>query len=507
MKAIKKILGAILLLSIIICMSTGNLAAQEQFRLSDYKNPDYKWKLLDIKFGLDGDNRFNKQEIEFGTSEKQNSFQFGSGLGADYYATKNSRHYQGYQNFHLSGSVNSNNYNETDMVENLTNTRKSSYQSFVITAQTINRFYNDKNRFAEIDLDFHGQLNNSTGKYSDDLETYPFNYKNASYSHIVLASLPLLIGSGRIEEVQDARLAVYILDDLTKSGDLKRVPTNEETMAFAQFITETKNQRFFDSRIRKIAEITAIDSFLTVLNLKSQSDASYYTLLNDNWDNSSGPVRETGGRFSVGLVPAIDLTYHNSQQFYRDTLNNPDVIDNFTHRANSHDDSWNLDVVVGYAWEKPASLYWQHSLNTGIAYSLYYEELNSKIYDRDTLTIENSSRLDSPNLKLDIGYTIGYYPNSRTSIKLGIITSYNQFWGKETGTGMEDRDAGKIIVNNGLVLSCYYYISQQVRFSMNISSGYSFKKENQLQPGDESGYEITHNLQNGIRASLTYSIF
>lgn len=507
MKTNRKNLKAMILLSTITFMFFGNLTAQEQFRLSDYKNPDYKWKQLDINFGLGGDNSFNKREFEFGTSEKQKNFQINSGLSADYYATKNSRFYQGFQNFRLSGSVNSAKFNETDLVENLENTRKTNYQDFMITAQTVNRFYNDKKRFAEIDLDFHGQLNNATGKYSDDQETYPYNYKNASSSQVVIASLPLLIGTGRIEEVQDARLAVYILDDLGKAGDLKRVPTNDETLALGQFITETKNQRFFDSRLRKIAEITAVDSFLTVLNLKSQSDASYFTLLNDNWDNSNGPVRETGGRFSIGLMPAVYLSYHNSQQFFRDTLNNPEGIDNFTHKVNNHYDSWNLDVVARYAWEKPSGLYWQHSVNTGIAYSLYYKEMNSKVFDRDTMTSENNSRLDSPNIKLDLGYAIGYYPNSRTSIKLGIITSYNQFWGEEKETGLEDRDAGKILVNSDLVLSCYYYISQQVRFSMNFSSGYSFFKENQVEPGDESGYEISHDLQNRISASLTYSIF
>jgi len=507
MNTIKKFLKAFILLSAVICISSRISLAQEQFRLSDYVNPDYKWKQLDIRFGLGGNNSFNKQEIEYGTSEKQKNYQMNSDLRADYYATKNSRYYQGFQNFRFSGNVSSSSYGETDLTEDLENTRKSNIQSIVIGAQTVNRFYNEKNRFAEIDLDFLGQLRNSAGEYSADQETYPFIYKQTSYSYMVSASLPLLIGTGRIEEVQDARLAVYILDDLNKAGDLKRVPTNDEILEFSRFITSTKNQRFFDARIRKIAEITAIDSFLTVLDLKARSDASYFTLLYDNWDNSAGPVRKTGGRFSVGLMPAIDLYFQKFQEFYHDTLNNPGLIESYNYERTTQDDSWNLDVVAGYVWEKPANLYWQHSVNTSVAYSLYYEQMKSKVYFMDTLTSEQNSRLNSPNIKLDIGYTIGYYPNSRTNIKLGIITSYNQFWGEEKKTDFEDRDAGKIIVNNDLVLSCYYYISQQVRFSIYIISAYSFNKENQIQPGDDYGYEITHDLQNTIGASITYSIF
>jgi hypothetical protein len=166
-----------------------------------------------------------------------------------------------------------------------------------------------------------------------------------------------------------------------------------------------------------------------------------------------------------------------------------------------------MDAVAGYVWEKPASLYWQHSVSTSVAYSLYYEQMKSKVYDFDTLTSEQSSRLNSPNIKIDVGYTVGYYPNSRTSIKLGMITSYNQFWGEEKETDMAERDAGKIIISNDLNLTCYYYISQQVRLSVNISSTYFFNKENQIQPLDDYGYEITHNLQNSFGASLTYSIF
>jgi hypothetical protein len=507
MKKIRLGWKAILLLSIIMFMFSYLSYSQEQFRLSDYVNPDYKWKQLDLRFGLGGNNSFNKQEIEYGTSEKQKIYQMNSDLRVDYYATKNSRSYQGFQNFRLSGNVTSSSYGVTDLTEDLEHTQKSNYQYIVIEAQTVNRFYNEKNRFAEIDFDLTGQLNNSAGKYSADQEAYPYIYKNTSYSHLVSASLPLLIGTGRIEDVQDARLAVYILDDLTKAGDLKRVPTNEEILEFSRFITSTKNQRFFDARIRKIAEITAIDSFLTVLDLKARSDASYFTLLYDNWDNSAGPVRKTGGRFSVGLMPAIDLSFHKFQEFYHDTLNNPDVLESYTNKSTSQDNSWNLDVVAGYVWEKPANLYWQHSVNTAIAYSLYYEQMKNKVYYMDTLTSEQNSRLNSPNIKLDVGYTIGYYPNSRTSIKLGIITSYNQFWGEEEKTDLEDRDAGRIIVNNDLVLSCYYYISQQVRFSMYISSAYSFNKEKQIQPGDDYGYEITHDFQNRIGASITYSIF
>jgi len=507
MKTFGQAAKSLILLSFTTVAFSQFSSAQEQFRLSDYKNPDYKWKQLDLRFGLGGTNSFIKQEIENGIDVKGNTNTLQSGIGADYYATKNSKFYQGYQDFSVSGDFVGSSYSYTNLKDNLGNDQKSNYQRILLGGQTVNRFYNNKKRFVEIDLELDAGLYNSIHKFSADEEFLPYRDKSTDYTNFVTASLPLLIGTGRIEEVQDARLAVYILDDLTNAGDLKRTPTPDEILAFSRFITQTKNQRFFDSRIRKIAEITAIDSILTVLDLKAQSDASYFTLINDNWDNGNGPVRKTGGRFSIGLMPAVDLSYNESQDFFRDTINNPDIIESYSHKNTTHNDSWNLDAIAGYEWQKPANLYWQHTVNTGIAYSLYYEQENSKVFDMDTLTSEQKRRLNTPNLKIDLGYTIGYYPNSRTSIKLGIETSLEQYWGNEKVNDDPETDAGRTLLNNDLYLSCYYYISPQVRLSVNINSAYLFSKTNQPLPDEEYGYRTSHDLHNSVSASLTYSIF
>lgn len=496
-----------LLLSIIIYLFSGNLSAQEQFRLSDYKNPDYKWKQLDIRFGMGGNNIYNRQEIERGTTDRKLFNRFQSSFDVNYYSTKNSRFYQGYQDIGLRGTILSNWLNNKNLTDDLSTKEKNNFQDFDLNALTVNRFYNSRKQFVEINLNLVSGISHYKDKYSADKEEFPFLDETRDLSYQVDASLPVMIGMGRIEEVQDARLAVYILDDLAKAGDLKRAPTSEETLAFAQFITQTKNQRYFDSRIRKIAEITAIDSLLTSLDLKAQSNASYYTLLNDNWDNSNGPERRTGGRFSIGVVPNIDLSINSYELFYRDSIGDPVGIASYSQKRDNRLNSLGMDAVTGYDWEKPSSLYWQHSVNADLAYSLYQEKINFKIYDMDTLTSEGKSRLDSPNLKLELGYSIGYFPNSRTNVRLGLTSSYNQYWGDLKINDDPASDVGTIRVNNRLSLSCYYYISQQLRFSLFISSLYSFIKENQELPDDEFGDEKTHDLQNSISASIIYSIF
>ena len=69
------------------------------------------------------------------------------------------------------------------------------------------------------------------------------------------------IGIGRIEQVQDARQAIYLLDDLSKKGVLSRQLTNNEVFSLAQQMSKIKNKRFLDSRLRLIEEVTTIDAF------------------------------------------------------------------------------------------------------------------------------------------------------------------------------------------------------------------------------------------------------
>lgn len=508
MKIIKPARKAPLLLSLIFFFVSFALKAQEQFRLSDYKNPEYRWQRLDLRFGLGGNNNYSRREIDNGINYKSNNSQFNSGIDIDYFGTKNSPSYQGHQLIILGTDLVSSWYKYEDLAnDGYGNSQKNKNGNINLSAETVNRFYGKKKRYLEADLGLGSRYYRSVSQYSADQENLPYNDKATMYRYEIFASLPLLVGVGRIEEVQDARLSVYILDDLASSGDLTRIPTNEEILAFSEFITGIKNQRYFDARLRKISEITAIDSFLTVTGLKAESDASYYTLINDNWEFSSGPLRRTGSRFSIGLVPQLNMTFEENERFWRDTLNNPVVIETYSDRNNLGMDAWGLDFQTGYTWEKPASLYWQHTIDASLAYSLYHQNMNFKNYEKDSLIYELKSRTNSPNILLDLGYNVGYYPNSRTQIMLGINTNFNQYWGDQVINDENEIDAGKIIVNNNIHLTCYYYFSPQLRLMLGMNSIYSFTRHNQAQSGEENAEEFIHHFQNSISASLTYSIF
>ena len=129
-----------------------------------------------------------------------------------------------------------------------------------------------------------------------------------------LVQAPVKFGNGRIEQVQDARQAVYIYKELSKADRMSPDKTDEQILEFAKLISQLKNKRFFDSRLRRIAEIESVDSFFTAKNYIKESDATYFTTLNDYWEYGNGPVRSSGTRFSVALLPGYYFYDYNNNQ-------------------------------------------------------------------------------------------------------------------------------------------------------------------------------------------------
>jgi hypothetical protein len=115
--------------------------------------------------------------------------------------------------------------------------------------------------------------------------------------------------------------------------------------------------------------------------------------------------------------------------------------------------------------------------------------------------------MEAPDLTLTAGYQAGYYPNSRTQIILKVNSSFVQNWMDNTTNDEPDLNFANSIVRNSLQLSCYYYISPQLRFTLNLSSIYSFTLKNEKVPEDNAHDSQTHDLENYIGAILTYSIF
>lgn len=505
-----KLTSRILLTIISLFVLLGQIAySQDQFRLSDYTNPDYRWHQLDVNVGLGGANQFDYNEFDDGTTgSKVNNSQLSNSFNGNYYGTRNSLHYQGYQqagislNYNLSGIHKEQlDYDDMDDKSNTWNLGTGFY------GNSINRFYNHKMMFLETDLDVSYFYSGNKTENNDEFQALPYIENSKANRNVLDVSLPLLVGIGRIEQIQDARLAVYILDDLSRSGDLSRTATAEETLAFAQFITNTKNQRFFDTRLRKIAEITSIDSFLTVRGLKAASDASYYTLINDDWDYANGPVRASGSRFSIGAIPALAMNYQKLEQVITEYGGNEWTVVTNTYLDKTDIIHPSLALVTMYTFEMPSSLYWQHSVSAKGYYKLSRENYDYQRFIADTLNYNDEYEINSPDLDLRVEYTIGFYPNSRTTVTLGILSEYNRQWGEKLINEDEEHDLSQTAISNDLALNCYYYISPQLRFELGIISSYLFNKVDESDQAEYNGIQTHHKLNNMVSARFTYSIF
>ena len=137
----------------------------------------------------------------------------------------------------------------------------------------MNRKYDPSNWFFEFNQDLRIAYSNNKNiiKTSSNIT----DRKTTSYS--ISGFLPVKFGKGRIENVGDARQALFILESFEKQNLLLRELNAEDIIEFATLISQLKNKRFFDARLRKIGELKAIDEFLKTKNIISNPQIEYFT--------------------------------------------------------------------------------------------------------------------------------------------------------------------------------------------------------------------------------------
>ena len=491
MKKIRMI--AILLISMVVFSAKSSIAQESTFKLSDYKNPDYFYQSLDMNFGLNSGFGISKGTSTYDAST--HDFSLSSGAGAVYSLYKNSpktqSEFQASVNANI-GSTSWQRYYSSPEYERTTNTFNQAENVYI---SGLKRFYNPKQNYFEINGLTSSNYNGRNDKQKQkDSGVVSLQTENEEKRFDLKLALALLIGKGRIEQVQDARLAMYILEDLKKLNRENRLASNEDVLAMARLITSLKYKRFFDSRLRNIAEISAIDSFLQKNNISGTADAAYFTSINDNWNYANNPVRNSGKRIFTGLESDYSFNYYSLLENYivpAAPSSNPEY----------KRQTLGLFLVAGAAYEKPTSLKWQNSANLKIAagFRQSWDKNNPFFY---TALL--------PSLKLTADYGFGYYPNSRTWLTLKWWLSSG--WDNEKrGTSINDKqDSGNnFFAYTGPQLQAYYYLSEKLRLSFTFNGQFSVKYDKHIFIGqDENSVEYTEKYWNQqINANLTYSLF
>ncbi|MBN1181360.1 MAG: hypothetical protein JXB49_03670 [Bacteroidales bacterium] len=404
------------------------------YDLSNYKLPDLKRHSLEINLDATGNNYF-KKIINYNpyNDPKYKSNEYYGNISLNYRSYINNTFLQHTSDvgssFYFNYDKNNNNYKGYSLLPD-------------IYARVENRIYILSNFYVEADIDT---------RYG-----YDYYYRKndnifyKSKSHNFIGYVPLKTGIGRIEQVQDARHAIYIYDELSKQERTSADKTDEDVTQLAYIISRLKNKRFFDTRIRKIYEIEAIDSFLQDNSFVTSPDARYFTTLNDIWVYGNGPIRSSGICLAFAIYPGYYRNDYSNEDFYEPLNYTDDDIYAFL-----------LKSGVEFIYDKPLNLYWQNSLGIN-----GYAGIMDGRYETEEIIDQENFRI--PNIVFAVNEKIGYYPNTRTYAGLYCSSAYAQFFDatdlKKDIRGFEGKG-----IRTYAGLSVNYYITPQLRLNINSS--------------------------------------
>ena len=460
-----------------LIFSFGSKAQFESINLNTYKLTDYRYKSLGTQVNASNSGSYydgKNSNAGFVYKSSINGTSVNGGCSLDYSFIHHSRDYYGYHsvNFGYASAYNDNSTNSTyrspfgdseSSSESLSNS-----STFRLDIYSTNRFY--------LDSDFFWGVIINTNQSSAD--SYSRNESDTYYSR-QLASFyesknrgSLQFGKGRVENVTDARLAIYILDDLQKQGRLSRTPNEEEVFKFADFITKALNDRVIDFRIKRIKEYVAIDSFLMSNGLADKTDGLYFGLIDDNWNYARSQTWNTGSEWYVGVSPF--LNYFN--RFSK-------VVQGSVAKTRDELSEYGVSFNAGYRSTWISGLKWMEG---------YSVEGSFNILRYDTVGSYYGGYSNCKSITGNARYYGSYIPSTRTIITAGAEIELTKYIGEEV--------FDELVVNPRIFGECSYYFSEKFRLNANASLYYNIdKRYDPNYTGDRFGFSLG--------ATLHYYIF
>jgi hypothetical protein len=460
-----------------LLFTVNSFAQYSTFDISTYKLPDIKTRRLDFTFDLD--QSLNSMKSIYNTTQKSNAASASGSLNVVYYQFRNKENYQGEQTgvFNIQPSFIKSNDNGSRLKDN-------SFNAEVHFSST-NRFFNLSNKFIEVD---------PVLSYSFDDRYYSYFLNlNKDYNTTFSANVPISVGFGRIEPVEDARLAVYILDELAKQNRISEQPSDAKILELAAEISKIKKKRFFDSRIKRMEELQTIDSFLVANKIVSSGDIVYFTHLADQWSYASGPARNSG--FSVNL--GLNDEYGFSNYVFNDKFNG--YIENDSKVKTN---TYIIGTFANLKYSRPHNLFLQSDIRMG----LYYDYRMYR-YPQNSGNNTNSNIIGTM-----FQYYFSYIPDSRTTVTVHVnATEYYSFNKRKIQTGLNqylEGDEHQNTIGPSAGADIYYYLSPQLRLQADWGFSYSshnYRADfgNPLFDTSNKNTQLTHSLS----LTLTYSLF
>jgi hypothetical protein len=451
-----KIMKRYLLLFSISVVSLLCSSQTDKYDLSKYKLPDIKRQQLDFYFHSSGRNSSSKLFYEHDNildTLKHKNDQFNGTYNFGYSFYRNSQKIQSFLTAITYGD-----YSKTK--QNATNYYSLDYSNFnnnLSFNYDLKYFFTPSNWFVTAAPNYVLNYRNYRDYETDNKSKYFYTSASVSFGG----------GKGRIEQVQDFRHGILLIEELEKRGVSKRNFSETEMTELSTLISQLKNKRFFDYRKQKEAELVALDSFFLDKGIVDEKSIQYFTGLEDIWSYGGLQVRESGKQVLFSITPG-----YNFDKDLEDEDNN--INENFLM-------NYNLSFVS----KNPISLKWQGDYEFGVNH-LYLKRLQQ----------QNDNRGDkSYDSRAFINGMIGFYPNTRTYFELSSRINLSNR-SDEKIFDKEKYSAGLIIVTSG-----YYYISEKLRLGCSI--GYETSKFGIFTSNTENTYYKTFNYN----LNVSYAIF
>ncbi|MBC8005500.1 MAG: hypothetical protein H7X84_08490 [Verrucomicrobia bacterium] len=426
----------------VVVTSLAGFSQDKSFDLSRYKFPDYKRHELELDFNSRGQGYKSNYEYPLSDNsgvevKEDKNFESSSNATLNYIFEKHTRRHIDRMYSWISGQ-----YNFLKSTQSL-NITKNNYSYGTIYFDGSSRYYLTKNKLFVEGLG-NMRIYSSNRRSSNEFEG-EISSKNNYTSNSLMLSAGAGIGIGRLERVNDFWQAYYILEKLNRQKSLNRDLEEKDVFEFATLASILKNERFFDARLRKIGELKALDSLLQSQGLIEDGDIAYFTTLNDCWSYGNFMERSSGGELKVQVMPEYVTSYWKGDE-------SPSVTSSQT----------NLVSRIRFEHSKQLNLYWERTFSLMVS-------------NTSVLTTEDELPDDYPSnfLRTEALAGIGFYPNTRTSLKLQ--GSYSGYEFADIVNNVSDK-----IWNHNFLLSLNsnYYISPQLQLTASVGGRYEFSDFN-----------------------------
>jgi hypothetical protein len=228
------------------------------------------------------------------------------------------------------------------------------------------------------------------------------------------------------------------------------------------------------------------------MGIREHAGASYFMILNDDWNYANGPVRQTGHRFAFGVTSGYSNNFFKSTNDSILSPGSPSISRLFDSEKSQLS---SINFGAYYYLEKPVNLTWQHSTRVSLGYELENQFSSNLTYPK----------VYDTNLHLSFEKIYGYYPNSRTNLALDCMIEGLYYMPDQKGN--PDLKSNQLSLNASVDLSGNYYFSPQLRLNLNAGVSDNFQHfDNNI---DTPTHLLSRNnvARPSISLSLLYSIF